>query len=285
MRKVLVLAFLLVGPIRPAAQAGHPRELVFGMTPVVGVEATQERFALLAAYMSDHLGVPVRLLVADSYGSLIDEMVAGRVDLAKFSPLAYVRVRQQIPELRLIATHVANGSATYSSYLVALQDRKFSLKKIPRGARICFADPDSTSGYLYPAAYLQSRGIDPQGDLKAEFAGDHRACLDGLFAGRYDLAATWAGAIRDARQAGLDVGELTIVAKTGRIPYDTYCVSPKLEEGIARRIQQLLLNTSTLSRTGRRVLSPTLGINGWVPGDDRAYDGIRRVEASVKPTR
>ncbi len=293
MRKQLVMAVALLGLVQTAVPRAEktgdvqpsPAELVFGMTPVVGVEATCERFAPLAGYMSDQLGLPVRLLVADSYGSLIEKMVAGQVDLAKLSPLAYVRVRQKIPELRLIATHVANGSATYSSYLVALQDRKLSLNKIPPDTRICFADPDSTSGYLYPAAYLQSRGIAPQADLKAEFAGDHRACLDGLFAGRYDIAATWAGAIRDARQSGLDVGELTIVAKTGRIPYDAYCVRPKMDGEITRRIQKLLLQTNTLSKTGRRVLSPTLGINGWVPGDDRVYDDIRRVEATVKPAR
>lgn len=282
MNAMLFAVLLLGGP--GGADRAHP-ELVFGMTPVVGVEATRERFAPLAKYMSDRLGVPVRLLVADSYGSLIEKMVAGEVDLAKLSPLAYVRVRKKIPSMKLIATHVANGSATYSSYLVALQDSKIGFTESPQGARICFADPDSTSGYLYPAAYLRSRGIAPESDLKIEFAGDHRACLDGLFAGRYDIAATWAGAIRDARQSGLDVGELAIVAKTGRIPYDAYCVRPKLDEEITGRIQQLLLQTNTLSKTGRRVLSHTLGINGWVPGDDRVYDGVRRVEASVKTTR
>jgi phosphonate transport system substrate-binding protein len=279
MNALLFMVLLLAGP---GGGSHAPPELVFGMTPVVGVEATRARFAPLAEYMSDQLGIPVRLLVADSYGSLIEKMVAGEVDLAKLSPLAYVRVRQKIPEMKLVATHVANGSATYSSYLVALQDNKFSVLESPKGARMCFADPDSTSGYLYPAAYLQSRGIVPGRDLSFKFAGDHRACLDGLFAGRYDIAATWAGAIRDARQSGLDVGELAIVAKTGRIPYDAYCVRPDLDKEIAGRIQRLLLRTNTLSKDGRRVLSHTLGINGWVPGDDRVYDGIRRVEESVK---
>jgi phosphonate transport system substrate-binding protein len=282
MNALFLLVVVLAGP---GGGSPAPAELVFGMTPVVGVEATRERFAPLAEYMSDQLGLPVRLLVADSYGSLIEKMVAGEVDLAKLSPLAYVRVRQKIPSMRLIATHVANGSATYSSYLVSLQDSKISIPGGFSGTRICFADPDSTSGYLYPAAYLRSRGVDPEGDLEAEFAGDHRACLEGLFAGRYDVAATWAGAIRDARQSGLDVGELTIVAKTGRIPYDAYCVRPGLGDKITQHIQQLLLKTNTLSRSGRRVLSPTLGINGWVPGDDRVYDGVRRVEASVGTTR
>jgi phosphonate transport system substrate-binding protein len=282
MNALFFLVLLLAGS---AGGSQSPPELVFGMTPVVGVEATRARFAPLAEYMSDQLGIPVRLLVADSYGSLIEKMVAGEVDLAKLSPLAYVRVRQQIPAMKLVATHVANGSATYSSYLVALQDNRFSFLEKLNGARICFADPDSTSGYLYPAAYLQSRGIVPGRDLIIEFAGDHRACLDRLFAGRCDIVATWAGAIRDARQSGLDVGELAIVAKTGRIPYDAYCVRPKLDEEIVGRIQQLLLRTNTLSRAGRRVLSPTLGINGWVTGDDRVYDGIRRVEATVKTTR
>ncbi|HUU01482.1 MAG TPA: phosphate/phosphite/phosphonate ABC transporter substrate-binding protein [Myxococcota bacterium] len=281
-----MLACLLVCGM-PRAHAGDADEapsekLVFGMTPVIGVEATRERFFPLANHLTSLLGIKVKLEVAESYGDLIDQVAKGEVDLVKFSPLAYVRAKERIPDLRLIAAHVAYGSKTYSSYLVTMQDGTFGSLADLHGARICFADPDSTSGYLYPVAYLLEHKIVPDTTFRSiTFGGNHRACIAGLIAGRFDVAATFSGAIRDARQAGLPVGDLFILAKTGRIPYDAYCLRGGLDESLAVKIKSVLLKINTLSRTGRRVLDPTLGINGWIEADDHLYDGVRQVDALV----
>ncbi len=256
--------------------------LTFGMTPVVGVASTRTRFAPLAAHLAEQLGRPVQLLVTGSYGELVDRVARGQVDLVKLSPLAYVRARHRLPELELIALQVARGSTDYSSYLVARRDNPHALRSRLAGARACFADPGSTSGYLFPLAWLRRNGLDPETALGAvAFGGDHRACLEGLFAGRWDVAATWTGALRDARADGRPVGDLVIVAKTGRIPYDAWCLRPGLDGGLSRAIRRILLRTNSLDREGRRVLAPTLGINGWVPVADETYDGVRRVEAEL----
>jgi len=254
--------------------------LTFGMTPVVGVASTRTRFAPLTTHLAEQLGRPMDLLVTSSYGELVDRVARGQVDLVKLSPLAYVRARRRLPGLELIALQVARGSTDYSSYLVARRGNPHARRSRLGGARVCFADPGSTSGYLFPLAWLQRNGLDPETTLGAvAFGGDHRACLDGLFAGRWDVAATWTGALRDARAEGRPVGELVIVAKTGRIPYDAWCLRPGLDADLSRAIRRILLDTNSLNRQGRRVLAPTLGINGWVPVADETYDGVRRIEA------
>lgn len=259
------------------------KKLVLGMTPVIGVEPTRKRFSPLAEHLQSLLGIDVELKVAESYGELIEMVARGEVDLVKFSPLAYVKAKRRIPDLKLLAAHVAYGSKTYSSYLISKQDGAFgSLDKL-KGARICFADPDSTSGYLYPLAYLLKHHIVPEQTFsKIVFGGNHRACIQGLLKGKYDVAATFSGAIRDARQAGLPVGDLFILAKTGRIPYDAYCLRGGMDNQLASRIESVLLSINTLSSTGRRILAPTLGINGWIKADDHLYDGVRQVDALVK---
>ena len=273
------LLSLLAQPAEPSAE----KALVFGMTPVLGFESSQERFRPLAEHLAKQLDRPVELRVAESYGALIEEMLAGRVDLAKFSPLAYVRARRRSAGIEPLVSQVANGSTTYSSYLVSIEGREIRPLKQWRSARLCFADPDSASGYLMPAAYLLERGIQPfEHFVRVEFGGNHRNCLRGLFEGRYDLAATFAGAVRDARNAGLKVGELVMVAKAGRIPYDAYCVRADLPAALKQRLRRIFLSTNTLTAEGRRVLEPTLGINGWVEADDRLYDELRRTEEMVR---
>ncbi len=286
------------GPTEPTQ--GH--ELVFGMTPIFDVESTRARFSPLAELLASKLGLRVTVRVTDSYDELVEELKAGRVDLVKLSPLAYVKARERVRDLKLLATQVANGSTDYSSYLVALApslapDKQPKKRLTPRekllGKRVCFADKGSTSGYLFPLAWMSKHGIDPQADLREiHFGGSHLDCLKGLFDGRWDVAATWAGAIRAARedqaarQAGVDVGEIMIVAKTGRIPYDAWCVRPGLSPALAARIERVLESTSTLTQEGRRALAPTLGINGWVlQTEDRVYDGVREVWEAHRSAR
>ncbi len=276
-------AFWLFLVLAQSAQPQAEPTLKFGMTPVLGFEASEKRFTPLVEHLSRRLGRPVELRVADSYGALIEEMLEGKIDLAKFSPLAYIRARRRSNSIVPLFSQVANGSTTYSSYLVSIEGRDIKPLKQWRSARLCFADPDSASGYLMPAAYLLSRGMQPWRHFAlVEFGRNHRECLKGLFEGRYDLAATFAGAIRDARAAGLPVGDLVFVAKAGRIPYDAYCVRAELPAGLKQQLRQVFLSTSTLTAEGRRVLEPTLGINGWVEADDRLYDDLRHTEERVK---
>lgn len=278
------------------------KKLVFGMTPIFDVESTQARFSPLAEHLAKQLGCQVELLVTESYDALVDRLRAGQVDLVKLSPLAYVKARKRVKDLDLLAIQVANGSKDYSSYLVALvppkkeeQDngdkagnkgKKTSLSPREKllGKKVCFADKGSTSGYLFPLAWMSRHGIDPNHDLKSvAFGGNHLECLKGLFDGRWDIAATWAGAIRAARQSGLDVGEIMFVAKTGRIPYDAWCVRPGLDPALTSKIKAELLRTNTLNQTGRRALAPTLGINGWVEVENQVYDGVQAVWDAHKP--
>jgi phosphonate transport system substrate-binding protein len=257
--------------------------LVFGMTPVLGFEASQKRFQPLIDHLSAEIGRPVEIKVTESYRALIEEMAAGRLDLAKLSPLAYVRARRLSDKVEPLVSQVANGSTTYSSYLMALESAAVKPLENWREARLCLSDPDSASGFLMPVAYLLERGIQPYRHFAlVEFAGHHKACLEGLFSGKYDIAATFAGALHDARQAGLGVGDLVFVAKAGRVPYDAWCVRADLDPGLKEKLRRFFLSTNTLTSQGRRVLEPTLGINGWVETNDQFYDELRRIEERVE---
>lgn len=42
-----------------------------------------------------------------------------------------------------------------------------------KGKKVCFVDPSSTSGYLFPSYNLLKAGIDPKTDITPVFAGKH----------------------------------------------------------------------------------------------------------------
>jgi ABC-type phosphate/phosphonate transport system substrate-binding protein len=109
----------------------------------------------------------------------------------------------------------------------------------------------------------------------------HDLAIEALLRGDIDGAATFSGALLNAESLGLDSERLRIVAKTGRIPYDAWCVRGALAPGVKQRIQDALLQLSTRTLKGRKVLAPIRSINGFTHANDASYDEIRRLKHLV----
>jgi phosphate/phosphite/phosphonate ABC transporter binding protein len=228
-------------------------------------------------HLSERLGIPVRLHVADSYADLGEMIRQQQLDLAKFSPLSYVEAKDADPGLRILLTQVANGSTSYLGYVyVRANDEADSLGDLA-GRSFCYVDPQSTSGYLYPRALFRSRGLDPDEMFsRTEFGGNHLACLQAVLEGDVDAGAAFAGAWAAARHRGLEVYRLKIVGKTARIPYDAYCARSGLPPDAAQRLEEELLRLSTRTPDGQRLIGGEGKFNAWTQAQDSDYDSVRR---------
>src|SRR5262249_57461806 len=65
-----------------------------------------------------------------------------------------------------------------------------------KGHTIAFSDPGSTSGNLFPRYALLKAGLNPDSDVKIQFAGSHTASLLALVNGKVD-----AGEVNSQQQA------------------------------------------------------------------------------------
>lgn len=261
---------------------GVPNPLVLGLMPVVDPALIQEHYANLAVYLGEELGTTVTLSMAEDYGAAIQRAVDGTVDLTQLSPLAYVDARAENPNLYPLVANISEGSSTYSAYLMARRSG-VPIRQVEdiAGRRLGFVDPSSASGYLYPFAFLQESGVDPDRDCEVLLFKRHDRVLEALVAGRIDVGATYSGALIHAERGGLDTSDLEIVAKTGRIPHDAWVARPSLGPDIHEAIRQALLQLSTASQRGRRVLGPIDSINAFTVVDDGHYDRVRDVRRKV----
>jgi len=258
-------------------------EVRFGVTPYLDRPAMEAAFRPVLEHLSEHIGVPFRLIIADDYSDLGKRVRAQELDLAKFSPLSYVEAKNADPGLQLILMQVAGGGTSYLGYVYTLSgDPAESLLDLS-GRSFCYVDPHSTSGYLYPRALMLSQGIDPDRFLgHIEYGGNHVACIRKVLDGELDAGAGYSGAFGAARQQGLPVYKLKILAKTVRIPYDAYCVRSGLPLDATRRLKQELLGLSTRSPGGRRLLAGAVKFNAWTAAEDSDYDSIREALALTR---
>jgi phosphate/phosphite/phosphonate ABC transporter binding protein len=259
----------------------HPQKLVLGILPIFAPAEMAIAYAPLASYLGEKLGSHVETVLSPDYPSMVDRVVKGEIDLVQLAPLAYVVAKKRAPSLEMLVTNISEGSSTYSGYILARAGGVTTLEGL-RGKRFGFVDRDSASGYLYPYAFLLDHGVDPQKYFREiVWTQRHDLALANLAEGKIDATATFSGALDNAEAHGIDVEKLMIIAKTGRIPYDAWCVRADLAGPIKDHIKVALLSLSMRTVEGRRILGPLRSINGFAPGDDTIYDPLRRVKVLV----
>jgi phosphonate transport system substrate-binding protein len=238
----------------------------------------------LTTYLARRMGIRVDLRMGEPYRELPTLLREGSVDVALLPPLAYVQAREQLPQIRPLATGVVSGNPTYLGHLYVKDDSRFRTLADLRGARVGYVAPASTSGFLFPRDLLRQKGYDPDAFFGSSvFLGSHPRVLQAVLAGEIDVGAAedvttdWLGS--HGRPAGLRV-----VAKTERIPEDCMAARPGLDEQTAGALVEALLELGP-GVPQASAIAESMGINGWLAGDDRRYDRVREVLAHENARR
>jgi phosphate/phosphite/phosphonate ABC transporter binding protein len=254
-----------------------PTELIrFGVTPYVGTELVTRQFEPILAHLARETGLSFTMVMASDYKDLLRLLLDGRVDVASLSPLLYVEALEKQPCIRLLATQVSAGATYYSSYILVLEDSPFESVEDLEGRRFAFGSSSSASGYLFPLTFLLDRGIGPDRFFgEVVYARDHLDALRMLLARRVDAVATFARVLQPARSAGLDVGNLRVLAVAGRVPFDAMVAREGLHPETASRVQKAILQLNSATREGRSVLAGVIELGGWVVSEDSFYEPVR----------
>ncbi|GAB3393184.1 hypothetical protein GCM10027568_21740 [Humibacter soli] len=180
-------------------------------------------------YIAKETGLTVKYVPTTSYSALIAAALAGKVDIANFGPASYATALNKGAKLTVVAGEKSEADQTdpgyYSGAIVATKNApKYQTVSQFKGKKICFVDPTSTSGFLYPIVALKAAGIDvvPSGtdasgnptfkDFTAYFAGSHDKSVQAVADGQcdvgfadnysYDAANSGVTTIKDAKTAG-----------------------------------------------------------------------------------
>ena len=147
--------------------------LVFGVVP--DSVDTETNYQPLMDYIADLTGKTVEYHESTDYAALIEAAVAGKVDVASFSGFTYVTATNngaKLTPISSIVTEEGQEPGYYSQAIVPAGSDITSIEDF-KGKKVCFVDPSSTSGYLFPSYNLLKAGIDPKTDITPVFAGKH----------------------------------------------------------------------------------------------------------------
>ena len=275
-----------------------PEKLVVGAVPSEESSSLEQSYAPLVEALAEQLGIEVEFFQATDYAGIIEAQVAGRVDLAQYGPFSYVlaKIRGAQIDVTGVMTEGPEVEPGYQSYGIAKADND-EINDIAdfAGKKVCFVDPGSTSGYLYPIQGLIFNNIDPETCVTPVFAGGHDSSVLSVKNG--DCEAGFAfDAMVDSNliESGqIAEGEIKTVWKSEMIAGSPMAHRTTLPATLIAEIQRIVLedvNTDKLIADGKCTSVEDCGLTdenvwGWVAKDDSFFDGVRAVCEATKSTK
>ncbi|WP_206997679.1 PhnD/SsuA/transferrin family substrate-binding protein [Trinickia mobilis] len=227
--------------------------------------------------LGDVCSANVRFVQRNSYREIDGLLADSRVDLAWVCGFPYVTHPQT---MRLMAIPDYHGHPLYRSYLIVPRsDTQTTHIKQLRDRVFAFSDPESNSGFLVPTTELIRTGIRPTRFFKRFFfTYAHRKVVDAVTSGLAD-AGEIDGYVYDTieKQYPERTRDVRVAWRSPQYGFPPIVARRSLDEAAFLRIQHALVGMKD-QPAGREVLQ-RLNLDGFVPDDDKVFDGIRRLVA------
>lgn len=218
-----------------------------GVVAEPGGGDTVQGLATIEDAYTKALGMPVDVVVAESYEALIEAQMASRVHYAVYSATAYAAASLRCDCVEpLAAPSGEDGSAGIRSVLVSHDGRLKSLEDMAKG-RIALGPADNIAARLLPLAALAGEGVVLTGSEPFFIAAATPSETESLLAdGSVDALFGWqpssgeGGTLARLETAGLDRARLTVVWRSGILRYGPHAVRKDLNSEARRRLLAFL---------------------------------------------
>jgi len=270
-------------------------KVVIGFVPSQEASTIPEKVKPMNEYLSTYLGLPVETFVGTNYVSVIEGMGSQKVDVGFLPPLGFVLASSE-HGVKSILKSVRNNSFQYRAQLVTRTEDAIPVCNMAttpkceatmaalKGKKLAFIDPGSASGYLFPASFLKSAGIDiEKGKHFSDviYAGQHPEAAKAVYNKSVDAAWTFED-VRSNLEAELkDIKQkLNVVAYTTMIPNDGVSVRAGLQQDLVVKIQTGLLEYAS-TEGGKKVLKDLYTIDNFASAKDADYDVVKAMAQNM----
>lgn len=269
--------------------AGDSGELVFASIPSEESTSLEQDFEPLIRMLEDRTGKQIRMEKATDYAAVIEGQRSGKIDIAMYGPLSYVVARNNGVSITPVGAQTEGKGKPpgYQSFGVVPKDSPIRSLADLKGKTVCFVDPNSTSGYLYPKAGLAEAGVNVDRDVQAVMAGGHDASALGVASGQCDAGFATDTMINELLPAkgAIKPGDLRVVWKSEMIPGSPAAISDDLDPAVKQALTDGFrdANADYLRQHGYCEGECQIsGYWGFTPVDDATFDSVRDVCAVTR---
>lgn len=176
-----------------AAGAQDTPTLYFSAIPDDDESRLMERFANVASYLEEELGVLVRYIPVKDYAASVTAFRNDQIQLGWFGGLSGVQARLAVPGSQALAQ--GDEDMSFISYFIAHEstglEKSDDFPMDARGMSFTFGAQTSTSGRLFPEFYIREETGEAPDEFFSQvgFSGDHGQTLRLVATGAYQIGA------------------------------------------------------------------------------------------------
>jgi phosphonate transport system substrate-binding protein len=170
-----------------AAQA----QAVLRVTTIPEEAASEQirKFAPLAQYLEQQLGMKVEFTPVTDYPAAVEALIGKKVELVWFGGFTFVQANLRSGG-KVVPLAQREEDTRFQSVFIAKTDSGIKALADMKGKQISFGSQSSTSGHLMPRSFLLQAGIDPDKDFRrVAYSGAHDATIAAVVSGKVDAAA------------------------------------------------------------------------------------------------
>lgn len=246
-----LLAALFAALLLSACNEPHTGTFVFTAIPDQDESQLEKRFGVVALYLEEKLGVPVKYVPVKSYAAAVTAFRNNEVQMAWFGGLSGVQARRLVPGSQAIAQGLEDPD--FKSYFIANTSTGLTQSDtLPESfidqPSFTFGSKGSTSGRLMPEFYLREAFNQSPDQLfeKVGFSGDHSATIALVQSGAYATGAVnykvWE---RELEEGKIDTDKVQVIWETPGYPDYHWTVrgdlNDKFGDGFSQRVTEALL--------------------------------------------
>lgn len=273
--------------------------LVFSGAPLTPtLDGKPNSYQLLIDLIAKETGKKVEYRESTDRSAIIEGVIAGQVDFAAVDPYGYVLASALDSNIRLAGAYTRGPKQRpgFTSLAIARLDSDISNLADAKGKRICFSDPASTAGFLYPAKGLASAGIPVnsagEGDFESIFSGivPSQPAVN-VYKGTCDVGfipnTQWLGVMKTLKT--IKMSELKIVWESEHIPGSVLMIGSHLPEDLSTKIVDSITMRANKTYFASKGLCESetdcnfLNVANWgyVAVKDSDYDPVRETCANL----
>jgi len=294
MLRKLVIAASAVAALAAGtmARAQTPAEINFGIISTESSSNLKTVWEPFLADMEKGTGLKIKAFFASDYAGIIEGMRFNKVQLAWYGNKSAMEAVDRADGEVFIQSVAKDGSPGYWSHLIVPIDSPIKtlddVLKCDKSLDFGIGDPNSTSGFLVPTAYIfAAKNIDPKACFKTVRNGSHEANALATANKQVHVAANNSESVERIKKTNPDAfAKIRVIWTSPLIPSDPLAWRKDLDVGAKTKIYTFLMNYGRVGTPEElKQQKDVLAGLGWAPFRPSSNDQllpIRQLEANKK---
>jgi len=235
----------------------------------------RENYQPLMEYLTKQTGYKTELVIADSYQHLLDLFHTGKVDIANFGGVTFIKARKRNGARPMVLRDI---DGMFSSVVLVNNETPGNDIQSLRGKSFSFGSKLSTSGHLMPRYFFGKQNIIPEEFFSSiEYSGAHDKTAY-LVQDKKVSAGVSNSDIVDAMylDGRLKKSEVRVLWESPTYADYVWAIQPTISDEIKSRIEHAFLNLQASNPEHKAILDK-LGAGYYVTANNSDFSVLENI--------